>query len=397
MLDDGVWLTRFKEWDNQGQNIWALVEHYRLTGDHEWLEKTAYPFVRRGAMWIVNSRHKHMKEVGDPSDPRYGLIEPGAMDIGGPTAGVHMYYMDAFAVLGLKETADAAAALGKTEDAKLFHQEYLDLKKSLYQSMQKTFKRTGLYEGFIWYGTETEKEAESLGGGMYGDYGYPLVWPCGVIDTQDPMWTASMRHIDYQAQTTGAGLCPGWPYIGVDRAISYIPRGEPDKALDYFCAYTDTAGGTFCWGEMYYNVFTCGDQPHNWADSYWLILFRNLFVYEDGDNLLLTPATFRRWTQGDKPIVANGLPTYFGTLDLKVQPSPDGKTIDYAFSIAPQGDQAKRPLEKIILSPRTATGRPIASVLVDGKPVTSFTRDQIILANPERGRTINVRVNVAGE
>jgi hypothetical protein len=40
-----------------------------------------------------------------------------------------------------------------------------------------------------------------------------------------------------------------WPYIGVDWALSYILRGEPDRALDYFCAYVDKAGGTLSWGE----------------------------------------------------------------------------------------------------------------------------------------------------
>jgi hypothetical protein len=345
-------------------------------------------------MWIVNSRHKHMKEIGDPSDPRYGLIEPGAMEVHDYKTGVHMYYMDAFAVLGLKEAADAALALNQQDDYKLFLQEYLDLKKALHRAFQSNFKRTGLYQGNLWFGVEPDAQ----GAGMYGDWAHNvLVWPCGVIDPQDPMWTATLRKMDYETQTSGAGMHVGWPYIGTDRAISYLLRGEPEKTLDYFCAFTDCAGGTFSWGEGYDETFSQGDQPHNWADTMWLILFRNLFAFEDGNNLLLTPATFRRWTQGDKPIVAKGLPTYFGVLDLKVQPSAGGKTIDYTFSITPKGDQTKRPLEKIILSPRTATGCAIRDVQVDGKAIDTFTRNQIVLTKPERGRTINVRVNVADQ
>jgi hypothetical protein len=300
-------------------------------------------------------------------------------------------------VLGLKEAAEAAAALGKQDDAKMFHDEYVDFKNCLHRSFQKTFQRKALYEGFIWYGAETAAEAEASGGGMYCDLGYPLSWPCATIDPHDPMWTATLRNADYQSQTSGSGLHGNWPSIGMDRAISRLLRGEPDKTLDYFCAYTDTAGGTFCWGEAYYNAIACGDQPYNWADANWIILLRSLLAFEDGDRLLLTPATFRRWQQGERPIVANGLPTYFGKLDLKVQPSPDGKTIDYAFSVMPQGDQAKRPLEKIVLFPRTVTGRAIENVLVDGKPTLSFDRDRVILPKPERGRTIKVRVSVMEE
>jgi hypothetical protein len=58
-------------------------------------------------------------EIKDPTDPRYGLIEPGAMEVMKVGAGTHMYYLDAFAVLGLREAADAAKAVGAEGDARL--------------------------------------------------------------------------------------------------------------------------------------------------------------------------------------------------------------------------------------------------------------------------------------
>ena len=126
----------------------------------------------------------------------------------------------------------------------------------------------------------------------------------------------------------------------------------------------------------------------------WIILFRNLFAFEDGDTLYLTPATFRRWMQGDKPVIVKSLPTYFGELDLKIQPSPDGQTIDYSFSITPQGDQNKRKLEKVILFPRTASGRAIQDVQLNGKSITSFTRDAIVIPQPAQGREFKIHINV---
>ncbi len=127
MLPNGLWNTRPGQFDTQGQNIWALVQHYKLSGDRGWLDNTAYPFIRRGAMWIVNSRHKHMQEVKDPQDPRYGLIEPGGMEVLEVGAGMHMYYMNGFAVLGLREAADAARSMGAEDDCRLFTQECQDL------------------------------------------------------------------------------------------------------------------------------------------------------------------------------------------------------------------------------------------------------------------------------
>jgi hypothetical protein len=76
MAEDGLWKTRPGQYDTQGQNIWALVQHYELTGDRPWLEQTAYPYIRRGAMWLVDSRRRHLRDVKNPEDPRFGLLEP---------------------------------------------------------------------------------------------------------------------------------------------------------------------------------------------------------------------------------------------------------------------------------------------------------------------------------
>jgi hypothetical protein len=396
MLDDGRWVTRPGQHDTQGQNIWCLSEHYKLSGDREWLEKTAYPFIRRGAMWIVESRHKHMEQVGDLNDPRYGLIEPGAMEVLDVGAGTHLYYLSAFAVLGLREAADDAQSLGLTEDAELFAKEAVDLKKSLRASFEKTFKRNGLYEGNLWFGVEPE------GVGMYGFWAHnALLWPCRAIDPHDPMLSATWRCMERMAETWGGGMHSEgegsyWPYIGVDRAISYILRGDPEKTVDYFCAYTDTAGGTFSWGEGYGNVTSAGDQPHEWADAQWVSLFRHLFAFEDGSTLRITPATLRRWQQPGGKIMITGLSTHFGLLDLKTTPSDDAKRVDIEIKITPRGDQADRPLDKILLSPRLPQGQEIASVVLNGKPVDSFTHDEILINNPPRNETIRFSV-VAGD
>jgi hypothetical protein len=392
MLPSGLWNTRPGQWDTQGQNIWALVQHYKLSGDRAWLEKTAYPYIRRGAMWLVNSRHKHMAEVKDPKDPRYGLLEPGAMEVMEVGRGAHLYYLSGFAVLGLREAADAARAVGAGDDARRFDAESLDLKQCLHRSFAQTSKRTGLYEGHLWFGVEPE------GVGMYGFWAHNcLVWPCRAIDPSDPMLEATWRRMESMSNAWGGGMHSEgqggfWPYIGVDRAVSYLLRGEPDKALDYFCAFTDTAGGTFSWGEGYGNLIAGGDQPHMWADAQWVNLFRQLFAFEDGSTLWLTPALFRRWQQPAQRVRVSELPTHFGRLDLAIEPQPGGREIRYTIRLAPRGDQEARRLEKIILCPRIPGGRAIRRVTLDGKEFRQFTRDSVVLAAPQRGAAMQLLV-----
>ncbi len=399
MYPDGLWLTRPGQFDAQGQNIWCLAEHYRLTGDRAWLTKRAYPYIRRGALWIVNSRHRHMRQVKDPDDPRYGLIEPGAMEVGAVTKGMHMYYMDAWAILGLQEAADAAGDLGLKADRKLFSREAAELRACLHRSCEKTFRRESLYQGFLWYG------AEETGDGMYGMWGHtPLVWPTGAFSPHDPMLTGTWRKMERTSNAYGGGIQsegPGgcWPYIGVDWAISYILRGEPEKTLDYFCAYTDTAGLTYSWGEGYDNAdnYAGGDQPHFWADAQWVNLYRHLFVMEEEGALMLTPATMRRWQQGGKGVSIRRLPTRFGDLDLTIRPNASGARISYVFKISPRGDQAARPLNRIAIGARTPNGSPLTGVVLNGRPIRSFTSDTVIVPNPVRGATYRLELICASD
>jgi hypothetical protein len=397
MLPSGLWNTRPGQWDTQGENIWALVQHYKLSGDREWLEKTAYPYIHRGATWLVNSRHKHMNEVKDPNDPRYGLLEPGAMEVMEVGKGMHMYYLSGFGILGLREAADAAAALGRVDDARRFAAEALDLKKSLHRSFTQTFKRTGLYEGHLWFGVEPE------GVGMYGFWAHNcLLWPCRALDPRDPMLEGTWRRMENMSNLWGGGMHSEgeggfWPYIGVDRAVSHILRHEPERALDYFCAYTDTAGGTLSWGEGYSNRLAGGDQPHFWADGQWLNLYRQLFAFEDGSSLWLTPALFRRWHEGNQPVSVSRLPTHFGDLDLRIEPRPDGSAVRYTLRVTPKGDQAARKLDRILLYPRLVGGRAIERVTLDGRDFKQFSRDSVILAEPPRGKTLAILVEAAAD
>ena len=105
-------------------------------------------------------------------------------------------------------------------------------------------------------------------------------------------------------------------------------------------------------------------------------------------------ALFRRWHEPGQHVDVSRLPTHFGDLDLKIEPRPDGKAIDYTIRITPKGDQASRPLEKIVLYPRVPGGRAIGKVTLDGKDIKEFTRDTVIFASPKRGKEMRVSVQV---
>jgi hypothetical protein len=139
-----------------------------------------------------------------------------------------------------------------------------------------------------------------------------------------------------------------------------------------------------------------GDQPHFWADAQWVSIYRHLFVMEDGKTLILTPATMRRWQQGGRGIALKKLPTQFGDLDLSVKPNSMGSKISYNLRLTAKGDQATRVLDRIVISARTANGRPLTGVRLNGKPWNSFTADTAIIPTPRRGVTYQVELSCEG-
>jgi hypothetical protein len=270
----------------------------------------------------------------------------------------------------------------------------------------------------------------------------PLLWPCGVFDPHDPLLTATLRRMEANASRYGSGVLsegPGgfWPYISIDWAIGYILRGEPDKAVDLFCAYVDNAGPTLSWGEGYASASNLagGDQPHGWADAQYVNLLRHLLVMEQEDTLHLLPAVPRGWLKGPAPIRLERLPTHFGALSLRIErdegretrdegrrtgdrgrgtrderrktkdrnPAPASRVprpaslsetraspVNVHLRLAPRGDQ--RLPRKVVLHLRLPDGQRIRRATVNGKATEAYTDETLIVPWPKREMAIAVGV-----
>jgi hypothetical protein len=84
---DGYFVSQEGEWDSNGLVIWAVLEHFKLTGDKQFLSDI-YPAVARGAEWI---EHKRRGTTGKPSS-HSGLLPAGiSAEHLGPT---DHYYWD---------------------------------------------------------------------------------------------------------------------------------------------------------------------------------------------------------------------------------------------------------------------------------------------------------------
>ena len=188
----------------------------------------------------------------------------------------------------------------------------------------------------------------------------------------------------------------GFPYIFSDWAISYIRRGQPDRTVDLFNAYVDTASETMGWseGQTLYHTFDefdppkvgvrgAGDMPHGEACSNYIMMLRNLLLHEQGDTLHIAPATPRRWMAQGRPFGVENAPTYFGKVTYTIVPNCEAKTAN--VSVVLQGSNRPR---KLLLHLRTPAGCGLRAVDVGGKSWQAFYGDTIVIPNPPK----NLRV-----
>ncbi|MCL6429843.1 MAG: hypothetical protein K6V36_03150, partial [Anaerolineae bacterium] len=132
------------EGDAPGEGIWAIVQHYRITRDRSWLERT-YPAIRRKCDWLFRMRRAerplrvtadtpvlplmHAQRAGGiiclPA--QHGLIM-GTMDHG---VSYSVGWVNQWALCGLLEAVYAAQELGLSSDAAAYEGEAMQLRAAL--------------------------------------------------------------------------------------------------------------------------------------------------------------------------------------------------------------------------------------------------------------------------
>ena len=320
----GFWQSPIAQWDSNGQALWALVQHFQLTRDREWL-KRVYPSIRKGGLWIryACEQMKFTNEGGE-RPVYYGLLPPGE---GESIASGINYSHDFWAVLGLRQAAIAAEALGETEDAKVFSESHDDLRSNLVRSVGWAFQRAG--EGKYIPATPFQP-----GGSIWGSAN--ALYPCGFLEPQDPMISATLDTLDSQMEEDVYIYARHvlWTYITADIAMCHLLRNELDKFYRFFNGFVAHASPTNAWVEG----IRCeekhrgtGDMPHGWAAAEYIFLHRNSLVYENGKTLELCWGVQPEWLSDGSTISAKNAPTRFGKVDLEVR--REGGKLAASFSV----------------------------------------------------------------
>jgi hypothetical protein len=366
----GVWQAPITEWDGQGQALWALVNHFQVTGDQEWL-RTVYGSIRKGALWIKNvtEETQFFNEPGEK--PIYfGLLPAGEGETIGQGHNYYNYYHDFWAVLGLRQAILAADALQEATDSAWMKQTYEEFCANLLASVKQAYQRIGNNE-FI-PATPFQPQLDIWGS-------IAALYPARFLDAQDPMMTSTLdcmaRHCQ-EDEYTFFVTKKIWTYITADWAMCYLLRNDLPMFYRLFNGYVAHASPTNAWIEEVFldSHLGTGDMPHGWAAGQYVLLHRNSLVYEDGKRLELCWGVQPEWLKDGAKLSVKQAPTEFGKVQFTLQRSESSLILDYNLTPAP--GQAAAEEVRLHIPP---LGGKITSVRVNGK-IRSLSPEESVIA-----------------
>lgn len=335
------------EGDAPGQGIWALVGHYRVLRDRQWL-RDIYPAIQRKCQWLFRMRRTDepiQVFVDTPTlsfthaeraagmvclAARNGLIY-GAMDHGIESA---LGWVNHWALAGLREAAFAAIELGEKADAERYQHEADALQEALEAYVQA-------HPDYFTH----ERTVNSL------------IWPTRAWETS-PMFTSVQAGFDTWWKTNRAREEsfipePYWLYFEAAQAHNALRFGRRDnvwQVLDYRLSHQDVPG-LYGWREggdtvgtdnAVYGVTLINQlrgchifdsiTPHGWSQSELWLLQRAVLVEDTRDGLLLFAGLPDRWLRPNVQVGFQKFPTTYGVVSAHVQVNAVGRQASITIS-----------------------------------------------------------------
>jgi hypothetical protein len=334
-----------------GAIMFALIEHFRLTGDMEWLRANA-PRLKANAQWILRQRQRLAANL--PGGERLWSkgLQPAHV-VTPDSACMHMqfYETEAYYWLAVKRMAEMLALIDPAEGAAMAAEAEAyrrDLLAAIGRSIALTPVvpvRDGTYRSFIPFspyvrgfaaGAWGWRRCQGHVGAIYWDTvqsADPLVSPSGLLSPRDKR---VQGHLDVledrlllentKVHARTAGYDPekhwfshaSWQYqCGLERHANI--HLAADDVPNFLRSALNQYAVDIMPGEYTFREHTTGGPPDKiYEESCFLERLRHMLVMEEGDLLWLARATPRAWLEQGKKIAVRSAPTHFGTVDCEI-------------------------------------------------------------------------------
>ena len=405
-----------------GAIMFALWEHFRLTGDVEWLKANA-PRMKANVQWILRQRQL-LADVLPGGQRLWSKGLQPAQVVTPDSMCMHMqfYETEAYYWLAVRHMAEMLAVIDPKEGAKM-SAEAEAYRKDLLAAIDRSIAltpvvpvRDGTYRSFIPFapyvrgfasGAWGWQRCQGHVGAIYWDTvqsADPLVSPSGLLWPQDPrvqghldvledrlllenskIHDRSGGHFDAQKDWFDQA---SWQYqCGLERHAN-IHLGA-DDIPNFIRSMLNQYAVDIMPGEYTFREHTTGGPPDkSFEESAFLERFRMMLVMEEGRNLWLARATPRAWLEQGKKISVKHAPTHFGQLAYEIISDVDGGRIVATIEMP-----TRTPPQVVLLRLRHPKALPINSVTVNGKAWKDFDADKEYVRLTNVTGTVKVEVS----
>ncbi|QWT21524.1 discoidin domain-containing protein [Bacillus sp. NP157] len=361
------------EYDSQGEFINLVADVARFGGGPESV-RSYLPRVRAAMHFMQELRERTMVPgyLADlPAAQRFhGIIAP-SISHEGYSSPTHSYWDDWWALKGWHDGAWLAGQWGDRELAAYAHAQYAALRESVGASIRATM---------AWKGVDTLPAAADLGDGDPTSVSIALD-PAGQMDVlpRDALVRTFDRYLaDVRKREAPGELFAYTPYE-LRNVLTYVYLDRPADAAELLGTIVrDRRPPEWnMWAEVVHSRLRhpgyLGDMPHTWIGAEYARTLFGMLMREADDGLYLLPGTPPAWVAGKGLAVAK-LPVAYGVLTMTARREGDvlRVTLD-------KGIRAGTPV-RVFWPGRM---RP-ASVVVDGKPATTWDADGVRVDHPFR-------------
>jgi len=376
---------------------WALIEHYRLSGDATWFRASA-PRIKANIEWML--RQRRVVQTMVPGGERLWCkgLQP-ALQVTPDSGGLWMqfYECEAYYWVAVAHFAEALATIDPVEGARLLA-EAEAYRNDLRAAVERTIAvspvvpvRDGTYHSVIPFACYVRGLSTGAWGWMRdgsGNHVGPMYWetvqsaaalisPAGLMPVDDVRVQGYLDVLEDRlllenkyvgTRSKGDWFLAGWQYQGgLERTSNMHLAGDdiPVFLRSFLNGYAiDILPES---GYIFNEHAVHGPPDKIYEEAAFLERFRNLLVMEDGQNLRLARGTPRVWLGQGKEISVKNAPTHFGALDYKIISDVDNGKIAATVKIP-----SRNPAKEVWLRLRHPKSAPIKSVTVNGKDWKDF-------------------------
>lgn len=378
---------------------WALVEHYRMTGDKAWFQTFA-PRIQANVEWMLRQRQVVKDMV--PGGERLWCkgLQP-ALQVTPDSGGLWMqfYEAEAYYCKAALNFAAALATIDPVEGARL-QAEAESYRQDLMAAVNRTISlspvvpvRDGTYHSVIPFACFVRGLSTGAWGWKRdgsGNHVGPMYW--------ETVQSAAALISPGELLSPDDVRVQGYFDVLEDRLL--LENGYVNRMNDWFNAGWQYQGGLERTSNMHltaddipvfirsflngyaidilekdgyiFNEHAVHGPPDKiYEEAAFLERFRNLLVMEQSDTLWIARATPRAWLEQGKKISVINAPTHFGTLAYEIVSDVDNGKINATVEI-PSRIQP----ENVLIRFRHPQAAPIQSVEVNGKDWTAFSKDK---------------------